>query len=352
MTTWNFIEATQSAWDTLMVGGSAIDAVETGCHVCEELQCDNSVGFGNHPDENGETTLDAMIMDGDTFNVGAVAGLRRIKNAVGVARKVLDNTDHSMLSGDLATAFAVQMGFKEESLSSNESTEIYNEWKSADCQPNFWENVTPNSTASCGPYSPLRSQSNEAKPAIEFGGNSNHDTIGIIAMDENGKMAVGTSTNGAKYKIPGRVGDSPIPGAGAYVDAKIGAAVATGNGDIMLRFLPTFSAVEFLRQGYQPELAAEMAINRIKVVEPLFSGAVIVVSSHGQVGVACNGLEWGFTYVTAENGTITQMQMFCEEDAKPSKASIYYQSIAVAIIFMVSLNINKAYFLYIRLFRN
>ena len=342
VTTWNFTESTQSAWNNLMVGGSAVDAVEIGCRVCEELQCHGSVGFGHHPDENGETTLDAMIMDGDNFNVGAVAGLRRIKNAVGVARKVLDNTLHSMLSGDLETDFAVQMGFMEENLSSAESTDIYNEWKSANCQPNFWMNVMPNSSTSCGPYSPLKTQSAGTKPAPEFGGILNHDTIGMIAIDKNGKIAVGTSTNGAQHKIPGRVGDSPIPGAGAYVDGEIGAAVATGNGDIMLRFLPTFAAVDFLRQGYPPQSAAKMAVNRIKAAEPTFSGAVIVVSAYGEVGAACNGLDedGGFQYMTAENGTVTETQMLCEEAPEQNEAAIHHQSIFIFIVGMMNIAIN------------
>ena len=139
--TWGFLDACSTAYDALTVtptSASAVDAVEIGCTRCEELQCDGSVGFGSHPDENGEVTLDSMIMDGETFNVGSVAALRRVKNAAGVARKVLDNTHHSMLAGELATQFAVQMGFKEESLNTDKSQNQFEEWKNNTCQPNFW----------------------------------------------------------------------------------------------------------------------------------------------------------------------------------------------------------------------
>ena len=137
--TWFFTSACQEAWDVLSgPDGNALDAVEAGCSKCERDQCDGSVGYGNHPDENGETTLDAMLMDGSTFNVGAVASLRRVKSAVGVARRVLENTHHSMLAGELATQFAVQMGFAEESLSTEASTQLWEDWKSNNCQPNFW----------------------------------------------------------------------------------------------------------------------------------------------------------------------------------------------------------------------
>lgn len=137
--TWTFTDATASAWSVLSTGGSAADAVESGCQKCEEMQCDGTVGFGGSPDENGETTLDAMMMDGDTANVGAVACLRNVKNAISVARKVMENTHHSILAGELATQFAKQMGFPVETLSTDESTEMWQKWKDEeDCQPNFW----------------------------------------------------------------------------------------------------------------------------------------------------------------------------------------------------------------------
>lgn len=204
------------------------------------------------------------------MDVGAVGGLRNVKSAVSVARKVLENTQHNLLGGDLAADFAARMGFKKESLSTNESKQMWTQWKANNCQPNFWkvhtdqnpyvtsyqfsfplvyrryfcrsQNVVPDSTKSCGPYRPRTtveedSDNDNTKDEI-IGSEENHDTIGMLAIDSQGRFAAGTSTNGAKYKIPGRIGDSPIPGAGAYADQDAGAAAGTGDGDIMMRFLP------------------------------------------------------------------------------------------------------------------
>merc|ERR1719187_2467930 len=127
--TWNFTEANARGWQVLSDGGSALDAVEEGCTVCEELQCDGTVGYGGSPDEEGETTLDAMIMDGNTLDVGAVGCLRRVKSAIQVARKVLEETKHTLLVGELATQFATSFGFEEESLATNHSVEMWENWK-------------------------------------------------------------------------------------------------------------------------------------------------------------------------------------------------------------------------------
>lgn len=199
-----------------------VDAVVQGCSVCEEEQCDGSVGFGGSPNERGETTLDAMVMDGKSMKVGAVANLRFIKEAISVARHVLDYTKHTLLVGDQATDFAISMGFQNQSISTTRNEEMINEWRNKSCQPNYWVNVFPSPEGSCGPYekiSPL------PKSEIFQISNSpvneqNHDTIGMIAIDKNSNIAVGTSTNGLTYKIPGRVGDSPIPGSGGYAENK------------------------------------------------------------------------------------------------------------------------------------
>ncbi|XP_053734445.1 N(4)-(beta-N-acetylglucosaminyl)-L-asparaginase isoform X3 [Synchiropus splendidus] len=135
--TWPFRDATAAAWSTLKSGGSVLDAVEKGCARCETDQCDGTVGFGGSPDEFGETTLDAMIMDGDTMEVGAVADLRRIKNAIGVARAVMEHTDHTLLVGESATLFAESMGFISEDLTTNKSLNIFEQWLKGNCQPNY-----------------------------------------------------------------------------------------------------------------------------------------------------------------------------------------------------------------------
>ncbi|CAH1966895.1 unnamed protein product [Acanthoscelides obtectus] len=235
--TWKFQHSAQKAWSVLNEGGdSALDALTAGCEVCQNEQCDFTVGFGGSPDENGETTLDAMIFDGDTMDMGAVGGIRSIKNVIKVARHVLERTEHSLLVGSLATQFAKSFGLPKEPLATNYSLNLWREWRLNNCQPNFWKNVEPDPKSKCGPYKPANFES-ESDVASKFD-TGNHDTIGMIVISRRGHVVAGTSTNGAKFKIPGRVGDSPIPGAGAYADSKIGAAAATGDGDIMMRFLP------------------------------------------------------------------------------------------------------------------
>lgn len=313
VTTWAFNEAAEKAWETLYDNeGSALDAVQAGCTVCEYKQCDFTVGFGGCPDETGETTLDSMIMDGMTMNVGAVGGLRRIKNAVGVARKVLDTTYHSLLVGDAATKFAVDMGFPEENLTTSRSREIHTNWIKNNCQPNFRMNVAPNPAQSCGPYKPvdLLLLTGSDKSGTE--NHDSHDTIGVIAVDSKLRVASATSTNGAQFKVPGRVGDSPIPGSGSYADGTIGAAAATGDGDVMMRFLPSFYAVEEMKRGRDPEKAAQAAIDRIAFKYPNFKGAVITVRKDGAYGAACHGMK-SFPYVvgTAEEGKVVLKQKKC-----------------------------------------
>uniref|UniRef100_A0A1Q3F673 N(4)-(beta-N-acetylglucosaminyl)-L-asparaginase n=1 Tax=Culex tarsalis TaxID=7177 RepID=A0A1Q3F673_CULTA len=315
--TWAFTNSTLRAHQWLVVGESdPIDALVEGCSVCEREQCDGTVGYGGSPDENGETTLDAMIMDGSTMNIGAVAAMRDVKHASAVARHVLENTKHTLLVGERATEFAVQMGFKRESLQTDRSKEMWEQWKNNHCQPNFWQNVIPSPSMSCGPYEPISDNAitqnhwtsnelNEDDHGPNFN-RFNHDTIGMIVIDAEGHVVAGTSTNGARNKIPGRVGDSPIPGSGAYADSTVGAAAATGDGDIMMRFMPSLLAVEGLRRGLNPTQAGETALARIAVHYPNFVGGIVVASSDGQYGAACHGME-EFPYSVAEGSKETEV---------------------------------------------
>nr|ACO10237.1 N4-Beta-N-acetylglucosaminyl-L-asparaginase [Caligus rogercresseyi] len=296
--TWAFTNASIAATNVLMDGKSALDTVEAGCSTCEVEQCDFTVGYGGSPDENGETTLDAMIVDGDSGNVGSVGCLRRIKNAIGVARKVLEHSYHSFLAGELATQFAVRMGFTEETLNTPLSKKMWRSWRDQSCQPNYWMNVLPDPSKNCGPYTPTAVESSEKRLANA----ENHDTIGMVAIDANGTVAAGTSTNGLKHKIPGRVGDSPIPGAGAYADSAVGGAAATGDGDVMLRFLPSFLAVEEMRRGSTPEEAARTAIRRVLAKSPGFFGAVVALSKDGSYGASRHGMKEFHFCVGDQNG--------------------------------------------------
>lgn len=315
--TWNFKNGATTAWELVKQGKSALDAVEAGCSRCEDEQCDYTVGFGGSPDENGETTLDAMIMDGPTHDVGAVGALRRVKHAISVARKVLEHTEHTLLVGDQATQFALSMGFKEENLSTAYSIQNWREWKDKSCQPNFWKNVHPDPKISCGPYrnsygnhSSMQQQVHPKKIVFD---SHNHDTVGMIVIDKNNRIAAGTSSNGASHKIPGRVGDSPIPGSGAYVDQDVGGAAATGDGDVMMRFVPSFYAVENMRRGLTPTKAAEESIRSIIVKYPSFSGAIIAANMNGEYGAACHGIKNGFHFCVSNvnSGNITIKAIPC-----------------------------------------
>lgn len=240
--TWGgaFTAATEAAFAVLAGesgsgsgSGSALDAAEAGCATCEARQCDGTVGYGGSPDEACETTLDALIMDGATLDAGAVAGLRRVRDAVAVARRVLHHTRHTLLAGDLATAFALQNGFVEGDLATPASAAACAAWRAADCQPNYRRHVTPDPAGSCGPYAPLLAKGKGEEQPASAPRQASHDTIAMVAIDAAGAMAAATSTNGAAHKVPGRVGDGPIVGSGAYVDGEVGGCGATGDGDIM-----------------------------------------------------------------------------------------------------------------------
>ncbi|KAI1160668.1 asparaginase [Nemania serpens] len=296
--TWSgpFTAATDAAYISLLnAQTSALDAVELGCSTCEASQCDGSVGYGGSPDENCETTLDAMIMDGATMKSGSVAALRRVKNAIGVARAVLEHTTHTMIAGDFATDFAVSNGFVAENLTTADSAASCAAWKEAGCQPNYRINAIPDPSSSCGPYSPSLLGSADYTSQLQARGvPEGHDTISMIALHSSGTMAAGTSTNGASRKVPGRVGDGPITGSGSYVDGEVGGCGATGDGDIMMRFLPCYQAVENLRHGMTPKAAAEDAVRRMWRKYPAVQSGIVVVNSKGEHGGAGSG--WTFTY--------------------------------------------------------
>ncbi|XP_057475735.1 probable isoaspartyl peptidase/L-asparaginase 3 isoform X1 [Actinidia eriantha] len=305
VSTWPFLEAVRAAWRAVDSGSSAVDAVVEGCSTCEVLRCDGTVGPGGSPDENGETTIDALVMDGATMEVGAVAAMRYVKDGIRAARLVMQHTEHTMLVGEQASIFAISMGLAgPTNLSSTESLEKWMKWKKNDCQPNFRKHVLP--IDSCGPYHPkgtvdlirnkclMANQVETITRRSDHVGIDNHDTISMAVIDKMGHIAVGTSTNGATFKIPGRVGDGPIAGSSSYADNEVGACGATGDGDIMMRFLPCYQVVESMRLGMEPELAAKDAILRIARKYPNFVGAIFAVNKHGVHAGACHG--WTFQY--------------------------------------------------------
>ena len=269
LTTWDFGPgANEVGFPILQSGGTAIDAVEAAINYVELLPDEYWVGYGGVPNEVGETTLDAMILWGPTHDVGAVGCIKRVKLAISVARKVMEETQHSLIVGDDATRFAARMGFEETSLTNLTSQSKWEEW------------------AAKG----IRTDAFDPEP-FEQDTLNGHDTVGSIAVDAEGNLCVGCSTNGREFKIPGRVGDSPIAGAGAYADQDVGAAVATGNGDVMMRFLPTYHTVELMRAGMSPENAAAAAIKRITDKGYKFGGGIAAARIDGLHGGAKAGWE-------------------------------------------------------------
>lgn len=228
ISTWPFgMPANEDAWKVLSAGGSSLDAVEAGIVHCEDDPSVDSVGFGGLPDASGNVTLDASIMD-ERGRCGAVACLYNIRNPIRVARMVMERTPHVMLVGEAATRFALDQGMSHVNLLSPQAGKRFDEW---------------------------RRQRERA--------GSGHDTIGMLAIDSQQKLAGGCSTSGTAFKMPGRVGDSPIIGAGLYVDGEVGAATATGKGEEMIRSCGSFAIVENMRRGLAPREAIDQVLRHL-----------------------------------------------------------------------------------------
>lgn len=253
ISTWSFGQkANADAWKILEKGGRAIDAVEKGINNAELDPANTSVGYGGLPNQEGEVTLDAVMMWGPSHAAGAVGCIKRIRRPISVARRVLEKTTHTFLVGEDATRFAVDQGFPEENLLTPDAKRTWEKWKANPKRRDF----------------------------------RNHDTIGMIAIDRNGDVCAGCSTSGLAWKIPGRVGDSPIVGAGAYCDNGVGGAAATGNGDVMMRFCPAFLAVELMREGASPAEACARSLSRITKKGYKTGACLIAVNRKGEFGAA------------------------------------------------------------------
>lgn len=270
LSTWRFgIEANTAAWEILSKNGRALDAVEAGVKIPEGDPNERSVGYGGRPDRDGKVTLDACIMD-EFSNIGSVACLEHIKHPVSVARAVMEKTPHVMLVGNGALQFALSQGFKKENLLVEESEKEWKEWL----------------------------KTSQYKPIANI---ENHDTIGMIALDANGNLSGACTTSGMAFKMHGRVGDSPIIGAGLYVDNEIGAATATGHGEEVIRISGCHLVVELMRQGLTPQKACEETVMRIvkltqnrgKELKDIQVG-FIALNKKGEYGSYC--VQGGFNY--------------------------------------------------------
>ena len=235
LSTWiHGLEANRAAWDLLSKGGKAVDAVEKGVRVTEADLANRSVGIGGRPDRDGHVTLDACIMD-EKSRCGAVAFMEGIAHPISVARAVMEKTQHVMLVGEGAEKFAIENGFEQAKMPIPEVKKDWQNWKK-------------------------ENKDLFKKPIINH---ENHDTIGMIAMDVNGDLSGACTTSGWAYKMHGRVGDSPIIGAGLFVDNEIGAATSTGLGEAIIRVAGSSMVVELMRHGYSPADACKEVVNRI-----------------------------------------------------------------------------------------
>lgn len=232
ISTWKHgIPANEVAWKIIQEGGRALDAVEQGVKVSEADPEVGSVGYGGLPDRDGNVTLDACIMD-ETGNCGSVSFLQHIKHPISVARKVMEATPHVMLSGAGALQFALEQGFQKEDLLTEKARERWETWKK------------------------------EAQYKTKIN-SERHDTISMLALDQNGNLSGSCTTSGMAFKLHGRVGDSPIIGAGLFVDNEVGAAAATGVGEAVMKTVGSFLVVELMRQGMNPQKACKEAVERI-----------------------------------------------------------------------------------------
>ncbi len=265
--TWDFMNASAKAWEVLQKGGNALDAVEQGVMVEEADVNNQTVGVGGRPDRDGNVTLDACIMDKDG-NCGAVLCLENIAHPISVARKVMEDTPHVMLTGTGAEQFAYEQGFEKTNLLTEQSKKEWLEWK----------------------------KTSRYEPIINI---ENHDTIGMLAIDKNGDISGACTTSGMAYKMAGRVGDSPIIGAGLFVDNEVGGATATGVGEEVVRTVGSFLIVELMRQGKSPQEACEEGVKRIigkNSDHTDFQIGFIAINKKGETGGYC--IQPGFTYRT------------------------------------------------------
>lgn len=278
------VKANKAAWEVLSNGGRALDAVEKGVMVTEADPTDTSVGYGGLPDRDGRVTLDACIMD-ELGGCGSVMCLENIMHPISVARLVMEKTPHVVLVGEGAYAFALQNGFKKENLLTSSSENIWKEWLKS---------------SKYDPMDTMKHMKEKRAP----GSIDNHDTIGMIAMDKFGNLSGACTTSGMAFKMHGRVGDSPIIGAGLYVDNEVGAATSTGVGEEVIRICGSHTVVEAMRYGKSPKEACKLAVERMyrlrkDKIKDMQIG-FIAVSKEGEIGAFALRDGFNFAYRQGE----------------------------------------------------
>jgi len=277
----NGFRSTAKAMRLLRQGADPLDAVIAGVNIVEDDPNDNSVGYGGLPNEEGVVELDASVMHGPSHRAGAVAALRNIKNPSKVAKLVMERSDHVLLVGEGALRFAKAHGFKEEDLLTDESRQTWLDWKENLSDKDEW-------------IPPEKKRMSAALAAAL----ASYGTINCLAVDGRGDLAGVTTTSGLAFKIPGRVGDSPIIGAGLYVDNEIGAAGSTGRGEANLTTCASFQVVNWMGRGASPEEACLKALEYVaakaklspllltKEGKPNFGLSFYALNKKGEYGAA------------------------------------------------------------------
>ena len=291
VSTWDFGAAANAAGVAVRAsGGSALDMVEAGGRVAEADETNSSVGLGGLPDRDGRVTLDACIMawNGD---IGAVCALEDLVHAVSVARQVMERTPHTMLVGEGARSFAIEQGFEPQNLLTPAAEAAWREWlKTAN-------------------YAPRINSENTDWRSMP-GGPGNHDTIGLLAIGADQRMAGACTTSGMAFKMRGRVGDSPLIGAGLYVDDEVGGATATGVGEDVVRVAGAHSVVEALRHGMDPVAACRSVIERLARLRgtrvAASQVALLALDKTGRAGAFA--LQPGFTYAVTDAAGQTRIE--------------------------------------------
>ena len=288
ISTWKHgLAANEAAHYILKTGGNSLDAVEAGVKVAEDDPDVLSVGYGGLPDAAGRVTLDAAIMDWKA-RIGAVICVENIKNPISLARLVLEDTEHTILAGDGAYEFAIKNGYKGENLLTENSLRRFNEWKNSGGETA--EEIHTDD------YSILK------RKADSINDDGNHDTIGMVAIDKDGNVSASCTTSGMAWKMHGRVGDSPIPGSGLYVDGEVGGAASTGRGEECVRACGSFLIVEYMRLGISPMEACKIACERViklnllssKNRDHIFQVGFIALNIKGEYGAY--SVRKGFQY--------------------------------------------------------
>ncbi len=258
LATWSFGKpAIYSAWETLSGGGNSLDAVETACRTAEADLNNPTVGVAGYPDRDGNVTLDAAIMFSPAKSAG-VCAVRTVLHPITLARRVMEKTPHKLIAGEGADQFAVEQGLETGPLLTESTKKKWLEWKATQPAP-------------------------VARPVLNI--EESHDTIGVLGIDRSGQLAGACSTSGWSFKLPGRVGDSPIIGHSLYVDPGIGACVCTGHGELVMGICGSFLAIETLRRGGKPIDAINEVLSRMARSYQLTDGdqiGLIVLKSDGQ----------------------------------------------------------------------